>query len=342
MKGAILIPKIQERIQIDKKNQIILQMLADNSRTPLSKMSKKVKISKPAVLQRIRQMQEKKIILEYISYYNLIRAGYQFHAIFLETNREDEAKFVERIIQHKFSTTAIKVASKFNIFWMVFSKNQEHLNKIISDVSGAMPIKDLRISPINENYFDNYKLFVGSKKELKEFKSKVKLNSIDAEILNSLKNNSKISLVKISEKCKLSAEAIHQRIKKLIESGVILKFFTNFNIFKLGFQPYIVLIKTNRERQKEVMNFIRKYKNTNGQYLLDSEYDIMCMLVIKDVFELKEFTEKINKLFKEDVIDYEIYLIIEQFLNDFFPEGIYEDIINKTKNSKSTNLTPQE
>ncbi|MCK4650521.1 Lrp/AsnC family transcriptional regulator [Candidatus Pacearchaeota archaeon] len=331
MKGSILISKTQERIALDKKNQAILQMLVDNSRTSLSKISKKVKISRPAVLQRIKQMEEKKIILQYISYYNLIRAGYQFHVIFLETNKEDENKFIGGISKHKFSAAVSKIASKFNILWMVFSKNPKHLNKIISEVSKIMSIKDLKILPIIENYFDNYKLFSESKKELKEFRGKVELNSIDAKILNSLKNNSKISLVKISEKCRLSAEAIQQRIKKLVEKGIILNFFTNFDIHKLGFQPYVFLIKTSRHKQKEIMNFIRQHENTNGQYFLDSEYDIMCVLVVKNILELKEFTEKLNKLFRENIIDYEIHLVIDQFLSDFFPEGIYEDIVNRKK-----------
>lgn len=329
MKGAILISQTPERIMLDEKNQIILQMLVDNPRTSLLKISKKVKISKPAVLKRIKQMEEKKIILEYVSYYNLIRAGYQSYAILLETNKDDEDKFVDRLSKHKFSVAVVEIASKFNIFWMVFSKNSKHLNQIISEVSKTTLIKDLKILPIIENYFDNYKLFGESKQDLKEFKGEVKLNSIDAEILNSLKNNSKISLVKISEKCKLSAEAINQRIKKLIEKGIILNFFTNFDIFKLGFQPYVVLIKTNRQNQKEIMNFIRQHKNTNGQYLIDSEYDIMCFLVIKNIFELKTFTEKLNKLFGKNIIDYEIHLMIDQFLSDFFPEGIYEDIVKE-------------
>ena len=329
MKGAILIQKTQERIVLDEKNQMILQSLVDNPRTSLSKISKKVKISKPAVLNRIRQMEEKKIILEYVSYYNLIRAGYQSYAIFLETSKEDEDKFVDKLSGHKFSAAVVKIASKFNLFWIVFSKNPKHFNKIISEVNKTMSIKDLKILPIIENYFDNYKLFGDSKQELKEFTGNVKLNSVDAEILNSLKNNSKISLVKISEKCNISAEAINQRIKRLTEKGIILNFFTNFDIFKLGFQPYIILIKTNRQKQKEIMNFIRQHKNTNGQYLLDSEYDLMCFLVVKDIFELKEFTEKLNKLFKENIIDYEIHLMTDQFLSDFFPEGVYGDIVGR-------------
>ena len=59
MKGAILMPKQKDSIMIDKKNEQILQMLLDNARTPVSLIAKKVKLSKPAVLNRIKNLEKK-------------------------------------------------------------------------------------------------------------------------------------------------------------------------------------------------------------------------------------------------------------------------------------------
>ncbi|MEA3515149.1 MAG: Lrp/AsnC family transcriptional regulator [Nanoarchaeota archaeon] len=328
MKGQILMQRREERVDLDKKNQVILQMLINNSRSSISKISKIVKISKPAVLQRIRQMEGNKIILQYIAYYNLIRAGYKFHTILLEIGKENELIYAEKLSCCKFTCAVIQLAHKFNILWMVFSKNQEHLNEIISEVNRTMKVKDLKVLPIVDYYFDNYELFAGNKKKITKTHNKkiIKLDKIDAKILNVLKNNSRESLVGIANQCKITAEAIKKRINKLEENGVILSFFTNFNIFKLGFQPYVILIKTNRQKQKEIINFIRQHKNTNGQYLIDDEFDLMCVIVVKDISELRGFINQAHSLFRDNIIDYEIYLMIDQIFNDFFPLGIYEDI----------------
>lgn len=329
MKGEILISKLEEKISLDRKNQQILQMLIDDARIPISKISRKLKLSKPAVLQRIKNMQDKKIILQYITYLNLISAGYKFHLILLETDKENEPRYSEALIKNKFSAAAVQLASKFNLAWMVFSKNTEHLNKIISNTTQTINIKDIKIFPIIENYFDNYKLFDNTKKILNYSKfKKIRLDKKDAKILNVLKSNSRESLINLTRGCNLTAEAVKQRIKRLKDKGIILNFFTNFDIFRFGFHPYMVLIKSNRQKQAEILKFIREHKNTNGQYLLDNEYDIMCIIVIKNLSELREFINKLHFNFKKEILDYQTYLFTSQIFNDFFPKGIYEDIID--------------
>jgi len=328
MTGEILISEIQERITADRKNQQILQMLIDNSRTPASKIASKLKLSKPAILQRIKNLQDKKIILQYITYFNLISAGYKLHFIFFEIDKEKETKYSEILSKSEFSAAVMQFASKFNLAWMVFSKNTEHFNNIISGITKTMKIKNIKIFPIIENYFDNYKLFDNSKKILNELKpEKIKLDQKDAKILDTLKSNSRESLVNIAKKSGLTAEAVKQRIKKLKGKGIILNFFTNFDIFKFGFHPYLILFKTNQQNQRQILEFIRKHKNTNGQYLLDNEYNLMCMLVVKELYGLKEFIDSLYKLFGQSILGYEIYLLTNQIYNDFFPKGIYKDII---------------
>jgi len=330
MEGGILISKLEERISLDKKNQQILQMLIDNSRIPVSKIAKKLKLSKPAVMQRIKNMQDKKIILQYITYFNLIFTSYKLHIILLKTDNENEPKYSEILSKNKFTAGVVQLASKFNLMWMIFSKDSQHFNQILTNITKTIKIKDMKIFPIIENYFDNYKLFGNAEKNLNISKpSQTKLDKKDAKILNVLKDNSRETLVNIAKDCNLTAEAVNQRIKKLKEKGIILSFFTNFDIFRFGFQPYLVMIKTNRQKQDEILKFIRKHKNSNGQYLLDNDYDLMGVIVIKDLSELKDFIEKLNFEFKDQILDYQTYLLTNQIFSDFFPQGIYEDILKE-------------
>lgn len=345
MRGEILMPDTRRIIDLDKINQRILQMLIDNSRTSISEISKSIKISKPAVLQRIRKMEQKGIILQYIAYYNLIKAGYKFHIVLLETDKENELDYSEQLSNCDFNAAVVLLAAKFNICWMVYSKDTEHFNALMREATSKIKIKDIKICPVIDNYFDTYQLFDSTKsssihkssilkktkkvRDKKQSFSPVKLDKQDAQILKSLKNNSRISLVEISQQCSLTAEAIKKRISQLDAKGIILSKFTNFNIFKLGFQPYIILIKTNRQNQKEMMNFIRKHKNTNGQYLLDSEYDIMSSIVVKNVYELREFIHQLYSLFNDSILSYESYLVIDQISNDFLPKGVYKDIVKE-------------
>ncbi len=330
MKGSILLKKPEERTLLDRKNQEILQALVDNSRVSITNIAKKIKLSKPAILQRISQLNKKEIILQHIAYYNVRAFNHLCYMIMLEVDPSKKDIVIEKLRKCEFSAAIIKLASNFNIFWMVYSKDNNHFNSLIKAGGFSKHIKNIQIHPICKNYFDSYKLFNDEKKSVSQIGYQdYELDKNDLDILKTLKENSRISLVEISKKIDLTAEAIKQRMDKLQRYMVILKLFTNFDVFRIGFQPYLIFLKTNRERQDETLDFIRRYKHSNGQYVLDGSFDLSCFLVVKSILELREFIDSLTKTFSRDIIEYQTYLITDQILSDFLPDGVYNDLIKR-------------
>ena len=65
--------------------------------------------------------------------------------------------------------------------------------------------------------------------------SKITLDAIDRKILRFLVKNARMPYLEIARACGISGAAIHQRIKKLEETGVILGSRMIVNPRKLGF-----------------------------------------------------------------------------------------------------------
>ncbi|MFA6461324.1 MAG: Lrp/AsnC family transcriptional regulator [Candidatus Woesearchaeota archaeon] len=320
MKGSILMPKIKEKISLDKKNQQLLQMLINNSRTSITNIAKKLRLSKPAVLHRLRQLEQKEVILDYILYTNLKPAGFQFYLVLFEVDKEKEEITIEELLKNKFTSALFQLGGKFNLLWMCWCRDSKHFQEIFPSFN----IKDLRILPGITNFFDSYHLF----EELHNLKLSPEkliehhLDKIDTIILEELKNDSRKSLVDLSSKCRITAEAIKHRIKKLESAGVILSYFTNFNIFKLGFQPYCILIKSNRSEQEKILQFLRAHPHTNGQYLLSHEFDLCCFVVVEDISQLRQFLNQLSSF--SSVIEFETHLCTDQLCSDSFPKGVKE------------------
>ncbi|MEE9432009.1 MAG: Lrp/AsnC family transcriptional regulator [Melioribacteraceae bacterium] len=63
-------------MKLDKQNWLILEELQLDARAPLTEISKKVGISSPAVLERIRKMEDAGIIYGYKAQLNMEKLGY--------------------------------------------------------------------------------------------------------------------------------------------------------------------------------------------------------------------------------------------------------------------------
>ncbi len=81
------------------------------------------------------------------------------------------------------------------------------------------------------------------------------LDPIDVRILQELTIDARISFVKLSKKLKVSNTLIHQRLRKLKESGVLSHTTIRLDTWKLGFQTsaytQIMLIDSSYHREVE-------------------------------------------------------------------------------------------
>ena len=60
----------------------------------------------------------------------------------------------------------------------------------------------------------------------------------DRKILAELEQNSRQSFSEIAKKLRTSKEVINYRVKKLVNDGIITRFFTEINLHQLGLQVY--------------------------------------------------------------------------------------------------------
>ena len=80
--------------QLDRTDQIILDMLQTNAKTPLKEMANRVYLSTPAVSARIDRMEKEGYITGYHAQINPVALGYHIKAfIHLEVLPEDKKEF---------------------------------------------------------------------------------------------------------------------------------------------------------------------------------------------------------------------------------------------------------
>jgi len=102
------------------------------------------------------------------------------------------------------------------------------------------------------------------------------LDPIDIRIINELTSDARISFVQLSKKLKVSNTLIHQRIKKLKESGILKNATYQLDPWKLGYQTsaytQIILADSNHhgkvEEELSKIPEIVECVNVSGRYAL--------------------------------------------------------------------------
>ena len=106
----------------------------------------------------------------------------------------------------------------------------------------------------------------------------------------------------IGKKVGLSKQVVDYRIKSLLKEGIITRFSTVIDTYKLGFSKYkvyILLENANKETINNIIGFLKNHKKTEWVATCSGKWDIIVGYIVKNVYEfndsLKEFEEKFSQ-----------------------------------------------
>lgn len=119
----------------------------------------------------------------------------------------------------------------------------------------------------------------------------IRLDGIDAEILKILRQEARTTNSDIAKTVSLTEGAVRNRIKHLVESGVIKRFTIETEPDQV---EAIVLIKTQTRASRDILKKIRKF--TNRLFETSGEYDVATYLSAQSVDEINETIDRVRNV----------------------------------------------
>jgi DNA-binding Lrp family transcriptional regulator len=112
----------------------------------------------------------------------------------------------------------------------------------------------------------------------------------DSKIIELLEQNADLTTSQIGKKLNIPITTVHNRIKKLKETGVIKKFTIKLDYKKLG-RPMCayVLIATDYMQTPTVAERLRKIHFVDLVSIIGGDFDIIIRARLKDAEELEQF-----------------------------------------------------
>lgn len=116
-----------------------------------------------------------------------------------------------------------------------------------------------------------------------------KLGVKDRKILYELDIDSRQSFRNIGRKVGLSKDVVASRVKKLKERGIIVRFFTYYDILHLGYnflRFYFKFQYVTLDIKKEIIEHFMKDDNVNNLFSTEGSYDLGVLMVVENISDI--------------------------------------------------------
>ncbi len=147
----------------------------------------------------------------------------------------------------------------------------------------------------------------------------------DKKILYELDINARQSASEIGKKVGLSKQVVTYRINKLIETGVIQKFYAVYNTSKLGFTTYKIFLRLQNvdlQKQNEIIEYIKNHQNVQFFISCDGMFDLVFNVLAKTASGLYDILKELENNYGNYIAERE--LIIMVFSSFFFRDYLID------------------
>lgn len=176
---------------------------------------------------------------------------------------------------------------------------------------------------------------------------KIKLDVKDLKILSELDKDSRQSNSRIGKKVRLSKEVVKYRIDRMLKEGIITRFYTVTNYFKLGiskFKLYLRLTNCNKEKIEEIAKYFNNHKKTEWVVTSTGRWDMIIGFLVKNVNEFDEEVQsvlnKYSDFIQEKAVTTTLYLIHHE--RGFLKDDKKSEAVYHTTKDKQEQISPED
>ncbi len=118
------------------------------------------------------------------------------------------------------------------------------------------------------------------------------VDGLDLKVLEILQRNGRASLREVSEKVGRPVSTVHERIRKMLQKGVIKGFTTLVDYEKLGYQvKALILANVEGKHIIDVEKHVASHPNVLAVYDITGEFDVAIIAIFKSISELDQFVK---------------------------------------------------
>lgn len=128
-------------------------------------------------------------------------------------------------------------------------------------------------------------------------KQKVKLDSLDARIIEKMMENSRITGQELANALGISAGTVHMRLKKLDKLGIFTRFQAHPDPRKIGLKVRALIgIQLQASGGADIAEKLKSYIQITRAYQVGAPYNLIVEVYTRSVEELRDLVKQLSEL----------------------------------------------
>ncbi len=120
------------------------------------------------------------------------------------------------------------------------------------------------------------------------------VDSIDMQLLNLLKENSRQSFADLGRKISLSPSSVRERIQKMEDTGLIKRYDIQIDYKKLGYElEAFILLKVFPGQLKDVLKKIKDFPEIKEAHRITGNQNLHLRVIFKNQIDLQNLLDKL-------------------------------------------------
>lgn len=336
----------KKHIKLDILDRKILYLLGKNGRYAESSMAKALKTSKEVIHYRLKRLQEEDFLNGVLTMLDPKKLGQTLFSVNLSLHPfPDDQGLLASLVAEPRVNVVRQYNSQQYVQFTFAAVSVEEFVAFFDGLQNAYHslIKDYNISTILEEHFFGYdfilegddqprvvekkgssfqKEFAGKEGKGKRGKqskaqqggqNQVLLDAKDKEILQQLQLQGRIALLQVAKNIGLSPSSVHKRLSDLISWGVIRHFLLYAQFSYVGYQWYILQLRTKNLDQAVFLEYLRRSKNAVWLTKRIGKWNYHISVFAKDNTEFVQFVQGIRNNFHQSLIDFDSGVLFRQY-----------------------------
>jgi len=319
-------------VVLDLKDKKILFELDINAKQSLSKIGKKVGLSKEVVNYRINRLIAEGVIKGFYARIDASKLGFSVFRTFLkfqDLTPKKEKELIDFIVSQKSIGWCVSIQGKWDLNFIFWAKNNNHFFKFWKE------LKNKYGNHFANNWISTYGWFMnlpkgfllGKKPEnFKPFKSgtheKENIDEIDFKILSIISEKARTPLIEIAKQINHSDKVVAYHLKQLEQKKIIGGYGVQLDLAQIGYEYWKIhfsLKNYSEKRFNELNNFCIQNPNVVYTNELIGGADFEVDLFVKNYSELQKFIDESRIKFEDLIKNSEIMLYYKEYKLVLFP-----------------------
>lgn len=271
---------------MDKLDSKILYQMDLNARISVSEIAKRVRLTKQAVGNRIRNLEKDGTIVGYAAVIDMSSLGKPLHPrlyLVLQNMTEEKiARLMEFLKRDKRVDVCSLMDGEYDLIVCLSIHNTEEAVAFLNDlrakfgnlisevvfnltVSGSHLARSYLVGKTKRDE-DSLSVF-GRGATSEDWSRTMKLDRIDLGILKILSSNARTKSTAIASELKVSPLLVIRRIRSLEKNGVIMGYRLGLSRLRIGYKLLISLKNVTPERRKALLSYMNG--NPNFTHVLE-------------------------------------------------------------------------